>query len=942
MTADRVSQFSLVVSSRDGTPPDPAAVEELADDLRAALTDAGAHRVEAAPVGPAPEGTRGVELLGAFTFIITAVQAGEALLKVVTAIRACVARFTGRRQRVRVTVAGTDFEIGPDTDVAPIVAALLAARGGRPTTARRSALVIANAHYDDPALAALRAPVRDADALAAVLGDPAIGGFDVDLLTDADERTVRRRVALFFADRERDDVLLLHFSCHGVKDPRGRLYLAASDTDLRTLGATGVAASFVSDQMAQTGSGQVVLVLDCCYSGAFHRGATARADRTVHIRDEFGTGAGRIVLTASSATEYAFEGGDLTRSEGDPSVFTTALVAGLASGDADLDGDGEITVDELYDYTYRQVRRRTPGQSPMKWIFGAEGSLTLARSVRPATLPPGVLADLDSDRVVLRLEAVTELRRILSGPGTALAARALVELSRLRDGDDSVRVRAAATEALETAGNLSPGTPRPSGAPDSARPAPAPRTPAAPAPVAGPEHAAAPDAPTPATETAGNDEVVRDGDTTGSGPAAGADPLGVPGSLRTSEDAAPSAPPHAARVGATAVPEENSSVGPAAGTNPVADKVAELFGAGGPDGAPSTTSTPPAAAHTVDSTGRGRTTSERPALGPREDTTGPRSAGNPLPTVARPTVLAVVVAATALAVVQLVQMVIVGHDVHGYAGLDSLAVVPVLAVVAVVSAARLREWRWVAGMATVLAVTASWRLFGLFDEFGPVDRGVGWGLIWFDGTAGTEGPGDFALRILLGAPAALWWAWAGPVGPARPHGWPRWARPVTRWPRRPALLATTSGAVLLALVMAEATAEDLSSTISFSLVRPVHRGANAVVGLGNVASGYSYYGANLWTTLWSVGWLVLMATGIVTAVTAARRRSPVWAGVVALPLLGSVALGLTWGGSYSYGSLDLFAQQLALIAGTASVGLLGYALFGPRPGPGARSGPDGD
>lgn len=55
-------------------------------------------------------------------------------------------------------------------------------------------------------------------------------------------------------------------------------------------------------------------------------------------------------MTASSTTEYTFEGVDLTRSQPQPSAFTTALTDGLATGVADLDGNGEITVDELYDY----------------------------------------------------------------------------------------------------------------------------------------------------------------------------------------------------------------------------------------------------------------------------------------------------------------------------------------------------------------------------------------------------------------------------------------------------------------------------------------------------------------------------------------------------------------------------------------------------------------
>jgi hypothetical protein len=48
----------------------------------------------------------------------------------------------------------------------------------------RSALIVANARYDDAGLRRLRSPGKDAEELAAVLGDPAIGNFNVDLLVD--------------------------------------------------------------------------------------------------------------------------------------------------------------------------------------------------------------------------------------------------------------------------------------------------------------------------------------------------------------------------------------------------------------------------------------------------------------------------------------------------------------------------------------------------------------------------------------------------------------------------------------------------------------------------------------------------------------------------------------------------------------------------------------
>jgi uncharacterized caspase-like protein len=394
------SRFPLQINAIDGDELSPEAVGSITRELRAALGDAGAIRVDDLPADEAPEGTRGLDLVGAALLLISVVDTAEAVIKVVKAIRFVAAR-----------------------------------------------------------LAQLRSPGHDAEALTRVLGDPAVGGFEVDLLHDADERTIRRRIAAFFADRDRDDLLVLHFSCHGVKDTRGRLHLAARDTDLSLLGATALPAAFVNDQIAESQSQRVVLILDCCYSGAFTRGASVRGDGEVAISDEFGAGSGRIVLTASKATEYSFEGNDLTKSDGRPSAFTGALVTGLETGEADLDADGEITVDELYDYVYRSVRASTPGQAPLKWSYGAEGGLVIAKSRRTAALPAQTAEDLLSTRVPLRLEAVKDLARLLGDKRQGLRNAAASALKDLRDHDDSATVRKAAADALDGNGPPSAAAP---------------------------------------------------------------------------------------------------------------------------------------------------------------------------------------------------------------------------------------------------------------------------------------------------------------------------------------------------------------------------------------------------------------------------------------------------------------------------------------------------
>ena len=311
---------------------------------------------------------------------------------------------------------------------------------------RRLALLIGSRIFDDPKLRRLQKPAADVASLASVLRDPFIGGFDdVKTSIDPSVAVVRRAVAALFAQKLADDLLLLYFAGHGIKDEYGQLYLATTDTDSELLSATTLAADFVTREMDRSRSRKQLLILDCCFSGAF---IGTRAPETVGAGHAFATddAAGRVILTASDAFQYAWE--NETNVSAVNSLFTHYLVDGLRTGKADTNNDGIITADEWYDYVYAHVRAATPKQTPQRTVYSGAGSLLVARN-RQLTipLPEEVTSALKSPLPYVREGVAHELARLLTGSHVGLQTAARDALHQLTTDVDA-RVRNLASTKL--------------------------------------------------------------------------------------------------------------------------------------------------------------------------------------------------------------------------------------------------------------------------------------------------------------------------------------------------------------------------------------------------------------------------------------------------------------------------------------------------------------
>jgi TonB family protein len=323
--------------------------------------------------------------------------------------------------------------------------------------ATRAALLIGNTTYQDGKLAKLKAPASDVRALKSVLEDPARGGFAVELLIDQPEQDIRRAVARFFTSaRDRDDLTLFYFSGHGVIDDKRSLYLALKETDTTdtsSLLSSALPADLLRRQMDSCGSSRQIVVLDCCHSGAFV-GSKAQLGESTPTKEALSpeSGAGRAILTATDATQYAWEGNNPVGTEL-RSVFTACLIEGLQTGAADKDGDGWITVYDAYLYIRDRVRAV---QTPLLWTFKQDGQLVLAQNASPVArrdlLDQDLVQDLRDERPMRRLAAVLGLETSArsDSPGVRLAALEL--LQKAASTDDSNRVQGESLRILKSLG----------------------------------------------------------------------------------------------------------------------------------------------------------------------------------------------------------------------------------------------------------------------------------------------------------------------------------------------------------------------------------------------------------------------------------------------------------------------------------------------------------
>jgi tetratricopeptide (TPR) repeat protein len=269
----------------------------------------------------------------------------------------------------------------------------------RPAVAipRSYALVIGVAKYKNlPATAQLSYPNRDAEDMYTTLISAEGGQFPAEnvhklINENATVANIRQELEQWLPSVTKDDDrVLIYFAGHGFVSG-GKAYLAPYDIDLHSIPTT----AYPMEDMGKDIGGKIkgkwkVLITDACHSGAI----TPETDRAQVNQTLLDLQKSLFSLTASRDREQSFESDQFGGGHG---VFTYYVVKGL-EGEADTNGDGVVTADELSEYVHTNVRLATQAaQNPTSERGSFDPDMVLAYNpthIKAASLPPPQFGNL--------------------------------------------------------------------------------------------------------------------------------------------------------------------------------------------------------------------------------------------------------------------------------------------------------------------------------------------------------------------------------------------------------------------------------------------------------------------------------------------------------------------------------------------------------------------
>jgi TolB-like protein/ketosteroid isomerase-like protein len=307
-------------------------------------------------------------------------------------------------------------------------------------------LAVGVSHYQNPEFN-LQFAADDARAVAEMLGRQSQGAVysqtHTQVLIDADatRESILDALERFAAQATPDDVAVVFVAGHGVQDlATGSYYFLTYPATADNVLTTGLRMSDLDEMIRalRRNVRAVVVMIDTCHAGALRLPAGGLVS-TDELGSHLSAGEGFFLLAATKPGEESKEKPELGHG-----AFTYALLEGL-QGAADSDGDGVLSVSELFGYVARQVPRLTDDtQHAYDKIEGTDlmfaaslGEISASnRVVTPVTASAGSGTGVATAPLANTI-GVMPFRNLRSDPehdwvGTALRVALNTELSKVR------------------------------------------------------------------------------------------------------------------------------------------------------------------------------------------------------------------------------------------------------------------------------------------------------------------------------------------------------------------------------------------------------------------------------------------------------------------------------------------------------------------------------
>lgn len=169
------------------------------------------------------------------------------------------------------------------------------------------------------------------------------------------ERSYKGRLyGLAYENMESETDLFVYYAGHGAPDVNTKSgYFLPTDCEPNYIEVTAYSGELLFSNLAKIGAKSTTVVLDACFSG---NGVITGLSAVAIKPKDFGEIPNGVILSSSSGTQPSawFE-------ENNHGLFTYYFLKAMKEASTDANGDGNVTISEVYDYVANWVPRKARG-----------------------------------------------------------------------------------------------------------------------------------------------------------------------------------------------------------------------------------------------------------------------------------------------------------------------------------------------------------------------------------------------------------------------------------------------------------------------------------------------------------------------------------------------------------------------------------------------------